>query len=116
MSSPSQWRTSRAKLRSDAICVWAGVYSFSGAQRVEMPEHTESEGGVQFRFGQVHAKQSTAQLARKKTWEVSPRTWRQHFTSAKQNFSILASWLVSGALMLVESRQLVHELWPGESS
>ena len=50
ISSRSQWRTSRAKLHSNAICVWAGVYSFSGAQRAEMPEHTESESKVQFRF------------------------------------------------------------------
>ena len=62
-TSRSQWRTSRANLPFDAICAWAGVYSFSGALRVEMPEHTEPENGVHYRFGQVHAKQGTAQLA-----------------------------------------------------
>ena len=54
ISSRSQWRTSRANLHSGAICVWAGVYSCSGALYVEMPEHTESESEVQFRFGWVH--------------------------------------------------------------
>ena len=51
ISSRSQYRTSRAKLHSDAICVWAGTYSSNGALRVYMPEQTESESEVQIRFG-----------------------------------------------------------------
>ena len=39
------------KLHFDAICTWAGVYSFSGALRVEVPEHAERENGVHCSFG-----------------------------------------------------------------
>ena len=55
-------RLHRANLPFDAICVWAGVCSFSGALRKAKSEHTERENEVLCRFSWVYAKQAQHNL------------------------------------------------------